>query len=122
MKKIKFILFFMFFVTIIFCSKEIYAASAYLSSSDSSLNIGDEFTISISVSDISVATLTARVSVDTSKVQYVSGSSNTNFSNGRAIYSWTDASGGQNPITGGTIATFTFRAIAPRKCIFRNIR
>ena len=50
--------------------------------------------------------------MDTQKVDYVSGPANSNFSNGRAIYTWTDLTGGASPLTGGTIASFTFRAKA----------
>lgn len=59
---------------------------------------------------MSVATLTIRVSVDTNKVEYVSGPGNSNFVNGRVIYTWTDPNGGASPITSGTIATFKFKA------------
>ena len=35
---------------------------------------------------------------------------NSNFVNGRVIYTWTDQSGGLNPKTSGTIASFKFKA------------
>lgn len=37
---------------------------------------------------------------------------------GRAIYTWTDPTGGDNPKTGGTIASFTFRAKQAGKASF----
>lgn len=37
---------------------------------------------------------------------------------GRAIYTWTDPTGGDNPKTGGTIVTFKFRAKATGKASF----
>lgn len=80
-----------------------------LTASKTSLNPGDTFTISVKLSGGSVATLTSRITVDTSKIDYVSGPANTSFSGGRVIYTWTDPNGGASPIT-GTIATFTFRA------------
>ena len=40
------------------------------------------------------------------------------FLNGRAIYTWTDPTGGDNPKTGGTIVTFKFKAKATGKAIF----
>lgn len=83
-----------------------------LSSSKSNLKVGEEFTISVNLSNASVASLTARVTVDTSKIQYVSGPANSNFVNGKAIYVWTDATGGSSPLTGGTIVSFKFKAIA----------
>ncbi len=56
------------------------------------------------------ASLTARVTIDTNKVEYVSGPSNSNFRNGRIIYTWTDPNGGETPFTGGILATFKLRA------------
>lgn len=91
-------------------SKVEAAGTVSLNASKTSVNIGDTFTVSINLSGASVATLTARVSFDTSKVDYVSGPSNSNYSNGRVIYTWTDPTGGDSPLTGGTIATFTFKA------------
>jgi len=93
-------------------SKVEAAGTVSLNASKTSVNIGDTFTVSINLSGASVATLTARVSFDTSKVDYVSGPSNSNYSNGRVIYTWTDPTGGDSPLTGGTIATFTFKAKA----------
>lgn len=40
------------------------------------------------------------------------------FLTGRAIYTWTDPTGGDNPKTGGTIVTFKFRAKATGKASF----
>lgn len=40
------------------------------------------------------------------------------FLNGRAIYTWTDPTGGDNPKTGGTIVSFKFRAKATGKASF----
>ena len=59
---------------------------------------------------MSAATLTIKINVDTSKVEYVSGPGNSNFVNGRVIYTWTDPNGGLSPITSGTVATFKFKA------------
>ena len=88
------------------------AGNVSLSANKTSVNIGEEFTISISISGMQAASLTARVTVDTSKVEYVSGPSNSNFRNGRIIYTWTDPNGGDTPLTSGTIATFTLKARA----------
>lgn len=88
------------------------AGSVGLTANKSSVNVGEEFSVSITLSNATVASLTARVAVDTSKVEYVSGPSNSSFKNGRAIYTWTDPNGGETPKTGGTIATFKFKAKA----------
>lgn len=86
------------------------AGTVSLSASKTSVNVGDTFNVSINLSGASIATLTARISFDTQKVSYVSGPNNSNFSGGRVIYTWTDSTGGSAPLTGGTIAIFTFKA------------
>ena len=98
------------FIFTLLLSQTVSAASVSTSASKSSINPGDEFYININLSGASVATLTIRLNVDTSKVEYISGPTNSNFSGGKVIYTWTDLTGGNNPITGGNIATFKFRA------------
>lgn len=88
------------------------AGTVSLSSSKTTVNVGEIFNVNINLSGASVATLTARISFDASKIEYVSGPSNSNLSGGRVIYTWTDPTGGDSPLTGGTIATFTFKAKA----------
>lgn len=110
-KKIYFITL-LFICLLLFTTKSQAAGSIKLSSSKSSVNVGDEFNISVNLSGASVATLTTRITIDTSKVDYISGPTNTNFSNGKVIYTWTDPTGGANPKTDGTIATFKLKAKA----------
>lgn len=113
MKKIKIIITIIIFAIIIFLTTKTQAVgSVSLSSSKSKLKVGEEFTISVNLSGAEVATLTARVTADISKVQYISGPANSNFVNGKVIYVWTDTTGGSSPLSGGTIATFKFKAIA----------
>lgn len=82
MKKIKVYMCVIFFILILLVSCKVKAAGTIsLSSSKSTVNVGDEFSISVNLSGASVATLTARVTVDISKVEYVSGPSNSSFSN-----------------------------------------
>lgn len=121
MKKIIISIIVMIVYFIIFSQVEA-AGTVSLNASKSSVNIGDTFTVSINLSGASVATLTARVSFDTSKVDFVSGPSNSNYSNGRVIYTWTDPTGGDSPLTGGTIATFTFKAKAAGNVNFGVLR
>lgn len=45
------------------------------------------------------------------------GPSNSSYSNGRVIYTWTDPTGGANPKT-GTLATFKFKSKQPGKASF----
>lgn len=106
------------FLLLCFTVKSNAAGTIRLSPSKSSVTVGDEFNVSVNLSGASVATLTTRITVDTSKVDYVSGPTNTNFSNGRVIYTWTDPTGGENPKTDGTIATFKFRAKATGSASF----
>jgi len=116
MKKIYLSLIFLF--TVLFFTSEVEAASVSLSANKVELNKGDQFTVTATLSDASVATLTLRINVDTSKVEYVSGPANSSFSAGRAIYTWTDPNGGASPKTGGSIATFTFRAKETGSAVF----
>lgn len=110
MKKSLVIIGFIFTILIAINNYSQAAGSVSLSSNKNSVYVGDEFSISVNLSGASVATLTTKITIDTSKVEYVSGPSNSNFSNGRVIYTWTDPNGGSSPISSGTIATFRFRA------------
>ena len=110
-KKIIYLIILFFLYLLIFTTKA-QAASVSLNPSKTTVTVGDEFNISANLAGASVATLTTRISVDTSKVEYISGPANTNFSNGKVIYTWTDPTGGENPKTEGTIATFRFKAKA----------
>ncbi len=83
-------LFFLFLL--LFAIPSMAAGTISLKASKSSVTVGEEFNVSVNLSGGSVATLTSRITIDTSKVDYVSGPSNTNFSNGRVIYTWTDPS------------------------------
>lgn len=98
------------FFSIIFISGIVQAASVSLSASPSSVTVGNEFTVSANLSGASIASLSVKIGVDTSKVEYVSGPASSSFRNGTAIYTWTDPQGGLAPLTGGTIVTFKFRA------------
>jgi len=98
------------FLSIVFISGIVNAASVNLIASPSNVTVGNEFTISANLSGASVASLSVRIGVDTSKVEYVSGPASSSFRNGTAIYTWTDPQGGLSPLTGGTIVTFRFRA------------
>lgn len=81
MKKLKIYLCVIGFILILLCTTKVKAAGTIsLSSSKSIVTVGDEFNISVNLSGASVATLTARVSIDTSKVDYISGPSNSSFS------------------------------------------
>ena len=112
MKRLKIIIQLIIFSVILLICTKINAASITLSPNKSTMEEGEEFTVSVNLSGASLASLNARVSIDTSKVEYLSSSepNNTNFNNERILYTWTDASGGANPKTSGTLVTFTLRA------------
>lgn len=118
LNKFKMIFIGIIFFSIFFIANKANAAGKVsLNSNKSSVYVGDEFSISVNLSGASAATLTTRITIDTSKVDYVSGPSNSNFSGGRVIYTWTDPNGGSSP-TSGNIATFKFRAKATGKASF----
>ena len=114
MKKIKLVLQLILFATILLICSKVEAASITLAPNKSTATVGEELTISMNLSGASLASLNVKITVDTSKVEYISSSApnNTNFNNGRILYTWTDASGGSNPKTDGTIVTFRLRAKA----------
>lgn len=118
MKKIKIYLGILMLVLFIVLSSNVNAAgSVTLSASKSTVTVGDEFSITVSLNGASAATLTTRISIDTSKVEYISGPSNSSYSNGRVIYTWTDPTGGSNPKT-GALATFKFKSKQAGKASF----
>ena len=92
-------------------SNNVYAVgNVNLTCNKSKCTVDDEFIVNVNISNMSVATLTLKINIDTNKVQYVSGPQNSNYINGRVIYTWTDPSGGLSPKTSGTIASFKFKA------------
>ena len=82
MRTIKlFISLFLFTTILLLSAKANAAGSISLTASKNSLKVGEEFTVSVNLSGAEVATLTTRVSIDTSKIQYVSGPANSNYVN-----------------------------------------
>ena len=73
--------------------------SVSLTTSKQTMYVGDEFNVNVNLSGASVATLTVRISIDPGKIEYVSGPGNSNYINGRVIYTWTDQTGGLSPLT-----------------------
>ena len=112
MKKLKNVLYIsmIFFIIISVFNKVQGVGNVSLTSNKSTCNVGEEFLININISGMSTASFTVKINIDTSKVEYISGPSNSNFVNGRIIYTWTDPSGGGNPKTSGTVASFRLKA------------
>lgn len=112
MKKIKIIILIGIVIYSILANyNNVYAVgSVNLTSNKSKCTIDDEFIINVNISNMSCASLTVKINIDTTKVEYISGPQNSNFVNGRIIYTWTDPSGGLSPKEAGTIASFKFKA------------
>ena len=112
MKKIKIIILISIIIYAIFVNfNNVYAVGIVsLTSNKSKCTIDDEFIINVNISNMSCASLTVKINIDTTKVEYISGPQNSNFVNGRIIYTWTDPSGGLSPKESGTIASFKFKA------------
>ena len=107
----KTILIFGIFIMFLLIGTKVEAAgNVALSTSKQSVQKGEEFNISINLSGAQVATLMAEIGIDTEKVEFISGPAQSNYSNGKIIYTWTDPNGGTSPLTGGVIATFRLRA------------
>ena len=118
MKRLKIYFGILIFILFMIITTKINAVGTVkLSSNKSTITVGDEFSITVNLTGASAATLTTRISVDASKVEYVSGPSNSSYSNGRVIYTWTDPTGGANPKT-GTLATFKFKSKQAGKASF----
>ena len=81
-----------------------------LTCNKSKCTVDEEFIISVNISNMSCASLTVKINIDSTKVEYISGPQNSNFVNGRIIYTWTDPSGGLSPKESGTIANFKLKA------------
>ena len=73
-------------------------------------NLNENFKIYVNVGNINVASYTLNIYFDTTKVEYVSGSDNTNIINNRIINIWYDETGGKNTKNNQEIAVFEFKA------------
>ena len=74
------------------------------------INLNENFKIYVNVENINVASYTLNIYFDTTKVEYVSGSDNTNVINNRIINIWYDETGGKNIKNNQEIAVFEFKA------------
>ena len=82
----------------------------YLVTDNSNILKGEEFKINIELKDTSVAAFTVQIYFDSSKIEYLSGSENSNYINNRIVYTWFDENGGASPIENGKIGEFLFKA------------
>lgn len=74
------------------------------------ININERFKIYVNIGNINVASYTLNIYFDATKVEYISGSDNTNVINNRIINIWYDETGGKNTKNNQEIAVFEFKA------------
>ena len=74
------------------------------------INLNENFKIYVNIGNIDVASYTLNIYFDNTKVEYISGSDNTNVINNRIINIWYDETGGKNTKNNQEIAVFEFTA------------
>ena len=74
------------------------------------INLNENFKIYVNIGNIDVASYTLNIYFDNTKVEYISGSDNTNVINNRIINIWYDETGGKNTKNNQEIAIFEFKA------------
>ena len=74
------------------------------------INVNETFKIYVNIGNINVASYTLNIYFDNTKVEYISGSDNTNVINNRIINIWYDETGGKNTKNNQEIAVFEFKA------------
>ena len=74
------------------------------------INLNENFKIYVNIGNIDVASYTLNIYFDNTKVEYISGSDNTNVINNRIINIWYDETGGKNIKNNQEIAVFEFKA------------
>ena len=70
------------------------------------INLNENFKIYVNIGNIDVASYTLNIYFDNTKVEYISGSDNTNVINNRIINIWYDETGGKNTKNNQEIAVF----------------
>lgn len=74
------------------------------------INLNETFKIHVNIGNINVASYTLNIYFDNTKVEYVSGSDNTNVIKNRIINIWYDETGEKNTKNNQEIAVFEFKA------------
>ena len=112
-KKMKRILTFVILFILIIINLPIYSLAENnlkINADKENTNLNENFKIYVNVGNINVASYTLNIYFDTTKVEYVSGSDNTNVINNRIINIWYDETGGKNIKNNQEIAVFEFKA------------
>lgn len=81
-----------------------------LNTENENVNINESFKIYVNIGEIKTASYTLNIYFDNSKVEYLSGSENTNVVNNRIINIWYDKNGGEKTKSNEQIAVFEFKA------------
>ena len=81
-----------------------------LSTENENVNINESFKIYVNIGEIKTASYTLNIYFDNSKVEYLSGSENTNVVNNRIINIWYDKNVGEKTKSNEQIAVFEFKA------------
>ena len=112
-KKMKRILTFVILFILIIINIPIYSLAENnlkINADKENINLNENFKIYVNIGNINVASYTLNIYFDTTKVEYVSGSDNTNVINNRIINIWYDETGGKNIKNNQEIAVFEFKA------------
>lgn len=112
-KKMKRILTFVILFILIIINIPIYSLAEdnlKINADKENINLNENFKIYVNIGNINVVSYTLNIYFDTTKVEYVSGSDNTNVINNRIINIWYDETGGKNIKNNQEIAVFEFKA------------
>lgn len=109
LKRTILVIFVIFIIVLIFQRQDVLAVqNIQVSSNKNYIKKEEEIKVEIGVEDISVASLTLQIYFDMTKLEYINKTENSNFSNNRVIYTWTD---NDNETDSKIVQTFTFKAI-----------
>lgn len=71
----------------------------------------EEFEISVSINDNTIASLTLQIYFDMTKLEYINKTKNANFAQNRVIYTWVDENAGTTARTSNEIEKFVFKGL-----------
>ena len=85
----------LFIILILLVTSNVVFANSQMNivSDKQSIEIDEEIEIKIHITDVQISSLTLEIFYDTSKLEYISGPENSNYSNARIIYTWVDYNG-----------------------------
>lgn len=110
--KNKIILFIINFIIFAFIFSNCYAnenTTIYLKTNKKSFEINEEFEVSLFINNAKTSAFISHIYFDNSKIEYVSGSENSNIINNQIIHIWYDETG-NSVQKEGELAKFKFRA------------